>query len=200
MRIPFILFCSLTLLCCANSNPKNETPATPAEKPKAEVKDTAKLPLPEGLQGIVNVPELLTLAIKDSVSNFEEAAFKVAKNFDVIQADMTKIGVEVGGSPGVLFYSNDPKHFVFECVVPLNKMPTKKPKNSTIVILEATRAVTYNYYGPLDKIHLAYDKIKAYINEQKLETTGPSREFYISDPNLEPDPAKWLSKIYVPVR
>jgi effector-binding domain-containing protein len=79
-------------------------------------------------------------------------------------------------------------------------MPKSKPKNSTIVILEATRAVLYNYYGPFDKLYTAYDKMNAYMQENKLEQSAPAREFYLSDVTQERDPNRWLSKIYIPVK
>jgi effector-binding domain-containing protein len=169
------------------------------------VRDSVVIRLPNradtmrGIRGVIDVPELITLAIKDS-GTIEEAPFKVGRAFSAIEADIAALKLESLDQPGTLYYTNDPQHLVFECVVPLKKMPEAKPKNSTIVILEATRAVLYNYYGPYDKLYTAYDKINVYMQENKLEQTSPAREFYLSDVTQEKDPNKWLSKIYIPVK
>lgn len=155
---------------------------------------------PEGIIGIIDVPEVLTLAYKDSAAQ-EDIGFKMGKGYGAIEEDMQKLNLDSEGLPaGAIYYSNDPKNFVFECIVPINKIPASQPKNSTVVVLEATRAVVYNYYGPYNNMMGAYEKLKQYLAENKLEQTGPAREFYLSDPTTEKDPAKWLSKIYIPVK
>ena len=152
-----------------------------------------------GIRGVIDVPEIITLAIKDSCT-IEEAPFKVAHAFSAIEADIADLKLESLEQPGTLYYTNDPQHLVFECVMPIKKMPDTKPKNSTIIILEATRAVLYNYYGPYDQLYTVYDKLNAYLQEKKLEQSAPAREFYLSDVTQEKDPGKWLSKIYIPVK
>lgn len=177
---------------------------------KTEIADTlrsdsivAKLPnfsdTMRGIRGVIDVPEIITLAIKDSCT-IEEAPFKVGHAFSAIESDIAELKLESLDQPGTLYYTNDPQHLVFECVIPLKKMPTSQPKHSTIVILEATRAVLYNYYGPYDKLYTVYDKLNAYMQENKLEQSSPAREFYLSDAAQEKDPNKWLSKIYIPVK
>ncbi len=155
--------------------------------------------LEEGIIGIIEVPEILTLALKDSGQTLD-IPVKMGKAFASIQEDLNNLGLEGLGAPGTLFYTNDPNNFVFECVVPINKMPINKPKNSQIFILESTRALVYNYYGRYDKMYLAYEKLKPYIEQNKLEQTGPSREFYLTNADLERDTSKWLSRIFIPVK
>jgi effector-binding domain-containing protein len=152
-----------------------------------------------GIRGVIDVPEIITLAIKDSCT-IEEAPFKVGHAFSAIETDIAELKLESLNQPGTLYYTNDPQHLVFECVISLKKMPDTQPKHSTIVILEATRAVLYNYYGPYDKLYTVYDKLNAYMQENKLEQASPAREFYLSDADQEKDPNKWLSKIYIPVK
>jgi effector-binding domain-containing protein len=152
-----------------------------------------------GIRGVMDVPEMITLAIKDSCT-MEEAPFKVGHAYSAIEADIKALKLESIDQPGALYYTNDPKHLVFECVIPIVKIPNEKPKNSTIVILEATRAVLYNYYGSYDKLNTAYDKIKIYMQENNLQQSSPAREFYLSDAVQEKDPDKWLTKVYIPVK
>lgn len=153
-----------------------------------------------GIVGIIELPEILTLAVKDSAPQ-QDIGFKIGKAYSAIEGDMQELNVSNNGMPaGALYYNSDPKNFVFECVIPINQMPSKQPKNSSVVVLEATRAILYNYYGPYDKMADAYAEIKTYMEQNKLEATGPFREFYITDATAEKDPSKWLSKIYIPVK
>lgn len=194
---------SLVFTSCRTSSEKEETKATetnqvPLQQNQA-VADLKSIETP-GVLGIIEVPEILTLAIKDSASQ-ADAGFKMGKAYGAIEADMIALNISNNEMPpGALFYNNDPKNLVFECVVPINEMPKKQPKNSTIVVLEATRAVVYNYYGPYDKMFDAYAELKTYLEKNKLEQSGVAREFYLSDATVEKDPSKWLSKIYIPVK
>ncbi len=153
-----------------------------------------------GIAGIIELPEMLTLAVKDSAPQ-QDIGFKIGKAYSAIEGDMQELNISNNGMPaGSLYYNSDPKNFVFECVIPINQMPSKQPRNSSVVVLEATRAILYNYYGPYDKMAEAYAEIKTYMEQNKLEATGPFREFYITDATAEKDPNKWLSKIYIPVK
>ena len=70
--------------------------------------------------------------------------------------------------------------------------------NSPIVqatSIPASKAVFVNYYGAYDKLQDAYNSIRKYIAENKLEEKIPSIEQYISGPTNEKDTAKWLTKI-----
>jgi len=174
------------------------------EKEKVVIKDSVKQITSSntdavGIVGIQDVPEQLCLVVKDSAV-LEEIPLKMGKAYATIEEDAKALNVEMSGSPGVLFYNNDPKNFVFECVIPISRMPASKPKKSNIVVLEATKALVCNYYGSYDKIYQAYESLKQYISKEKLTQIAPAREFYITDPQTEPDSSKWLSKIYVPVK
>ncbi len=167
--------------------------ATPVEKPLKSIE-------PEGVLGVIEVPEILTLAVTDSAKQ-EDIGFLMGKAYNLIESDMRELGLHTNDMPaGALYYNNDPKNFIFECVVPIDKMPAKQPKHSNIVVLEATKAVVYNYYGPYDKMFNAYGILQTYLKDNKLEQSGVSREFYLSDPTVEKDPNNWLSKIYIPVK
>lgn len=57
-----------------------------------------------------------------------------------------------------------------------------------------------SYLGPYDGIGPAYAAIQAWCVEHGHEIAGPPWESYFTDPNEEPDPAKWRTDIHFPVR
>lgn len=152
-----------------------------------------------GIIGVYDVPELLTICKLDSAP-MKDLSFKVSKAYSVLEEQMNAIAAKINGMPGMITYNNDTTNFVFECVLPIKEMPTKQPKDCNVVILEASQMLIYNFYGPYNRLFLAYNDIKKYTKANNLEQTSPMREFYLSDPMLVKDPAKWHTRIMLPVK
>jgi len=57
-----------------------------------------------------------------------------------------------------------------------------------------------SYFGPYEGIGPAYEAIRAWCAEHGREINGPPWESYFTDPNEEPDPAKWRTDIHFPIR
>lgn len=196
MKKVFLLLPILVLIACSRSAEKTETTA---RKDSTNVVTTTTIPMDPGVIGVYDIPEMLGLCKKDSASG-KDISFKLAKTYSVLEEELKNCGAEMGGSPGALYYSNDPANFVFEGVLPLKRMPEKTPKNCQLVVLERSKMVVYNHYGSYNSLFKAYAVLKEYLSTNKLEQSGTAREFYITDPTLEPDSAKWLSRVFIPVK
>jgi len=61
-------------------------------------------------------------------------------------------------------------------------------------------AAVASYFGPYDQISTAYEAIQAWCVEHGREVAGPPWESYFTDPNEEPDPAKWRTDVYFPLQ
>lgn len=148
--------------------------------------------------GVYDMPEMLTLCIHDSASlqNMPKAC---AKAYRTLDEELKNLKLKVNGAPGSIYFTNNPDKIVFECVYPIEKMPVTQPKKSMVVVLEACYMYMYNYYGPYGDLSIAYNDIRNILKESKLEQNGPMREFYITDPSLEKDSTKWLTRIMTPV-
>ena len=55
------------------------------------------------------------------------------------------------------------------------------------------------HIGPYDKLQQSYDRLGAWITEQKLKASGPFWEVYWTDPGLEPDASTWRTQVWWPV-
>lgn len=192
-----LLFSFLALVFFSCGGEKNSI----AEKEDASKDGMNHTPAPadKGIQGIVSVPEMLCLSIKDTATG-ENISRKMDMDYQALQEDILALNISGSGNPGLLLYTDHPKNIIFRCLIPVPQMPAAKPSRSDLFVLEGTRAVVYNYYGPYQNMPSAYEDIKKYITEHKLQQTGPVREFYITDPYLEKDTSRWLSKIYIPVK
>ena len=60
-------------------------------------------------------------------------------------------------------------------------------------------AVT-EHIGPYDQMEPGYQAIEAWMREHGREPAGGPWEVYYSDPAQEPDPQKWRTEIYWPLR
>ncbi|MES2679054.1 MAG: GyrI-like domain-containing protein [Bacteroidota bacterium] len=152
----------------------------------------------EGIAGVFEVPEMLSLCKMDS-ANMKDVSARIRQNFALIAKDMTETDTRVDKYQGIIYYNNDPQNFKFECFTLINKIPVKKPKHSQVVVLESSKMLVYNYYGPYENTFKAYEEIKKYCQEKKLVQIGQMREFYPLSQVDETDQQKWLTRIMVPV-
>lgn len=196
----------LALTACNNTNDaalieqqSQDSLQKETAKSKLIIKDVKQFTDSPGVAGIFNVPEMLTIARLDSAP-MKDISFKMAKSYSVLEEQLKRLDVKIDGSYGCIYYNNNPDNFLFECVVPINKMPAKQPKDCKVVVLEADKMLIYNFYGPYQNLFSSYDLIRKYLLKNKLEQVGPMREFYITDPTAEKDPLKWLTRIMVPVK
>ncbi len=64
-----------------------------------------------------------------------------------------------------------------------------------VMTLPGSKALYTDYYGAYDKSADAYASIDKYIAANKLTQKAPVIEQYITDPKMEKDTTKWLTKI-----
>jgi effector-binding domain-containing protein len=204
MKILFYIIPCLVLLSCGPAeselaDKKKKDPNYTIEPNPLAIKDQKDLTDAKGFVGIFFVPEMLTVTKVDSAP-LSKAAETMAKNFELVAKDIELMGSKRFGSVGMISYNNDTTNFIFECVVPIEKMPSVKPKHSQVVVLEEGKMLIYNYYGPYQNLFSAYDEIRQYCAKYNLEQNGPLREFYITDATAVPDPKDWLTRIMLPVK
>jgi effector-binding domain-containing protein len=62
------------------------------------------------------------------------------------------------------------------------------------------KVVVFDYYGAYDETPNGWIQIDQYIAENELEKNGLAWDEYITDPTIETDTAKWLTRLYQPVK
>lgn len=159
---------------------------------------SANAPDAIGIIGVFNIPEMLALVIMDS-ARMTKVAEKRAQAFANIESDVAYTGAITEGSPGSIYYNNDPKNFKFECLVLIRDFPAKNPLKSKVVVLEASPMLVLNHKGPYSRLSDSYQSMKQYCDSMKLEQSGPMREFYLVSPIQSNDSSSWLTRIMLPV-
>lgn len=192
-----ILISALFWSCSEAEKSKVNDPAITADTQFAN--NLATIPAESGIAGFFNVPEMLTLSVIDS-STAAAAAEAVGRAYKLLEADLRHTRAFQNGAFGQITYTNDTANFKFECFALISQIPRTNPQHAQVVILEADHMLAYNYYGPYQMLYTAYDEIRKYIEVNQLVQTGPMREYYVTDPRIQPDEEKRRTLILLPVR
>lgn len=159
---------------------------------------TSHAAAPEGVAGISTFNRKYALSILDSCPE-RDLSFKIAKLYEKIQIEMGE-RAEIAGAPLCIYHSINPDNVVFEAVIGVNKDPGAiKNPNVKLISIDEKKVLVYNFYGSYSDIKIGYAKLADHLSSNNLKQNGNSIEEYVSDPMIETNPDKWLTKIYVPV-
>jgi effector-binding domain-containing protein len=134
-----------------------------------------------------------TVAFKDISAFF-------ANSFMPIMKEVARNKQTMVGNPHGFYYEYDEKKQQTDMAAALpisGEAPLENGVKS--VKLPASKALCVDYYGDYAKSAPAYEAIELYAKEKSLKTGSPATEEYITDPMLEKDTAKWLTRICFPI-
>lgn len=194
-----LVFLLLQNACGPSQAIESEKSSTSDSIVNSESKDSDSTNvIQHGVMGIFDVPEMLALVILDS-ARMRDVNSKRAKNFETIEKEIHEVGAQTDGSPGSIYYSNNPDSFKFETLILIKEIPKITPKKSKVVILEASTMLIYNHIGSYQHLYKSYEDIRNFLGQKKLEIAGPMREFYVVTPIQSSDSTDWLTRIMVPI-
>jgi effector-binding domain-containing protein len=123
----------------------------------------------------------------------------MGKSYGEIQEFLSKNGATASGSPMAITLAWDSLSWDFEAAIPIDK---EIEGNDRIVIKKSYegKSIFVTYTGPYEGTYQAYTDLDQYMKEKGLDQAGGPWEVYITDPSTEPDPSKWITEIYFPVK
>jgi len=91
---------------------------------------------------------------------------------------------------------------IFSCCVPTTSRVITTSSDILTGQLEPFRAVKGTLRGDYSNLQEAWDKVTAYIPEHGLEANenGPNLEVFVTDPMNTPNPADWITEIYIAIK
>lgn len=109
-----------------------------------------------------------------------------------------RLGLIITGRPHAIYHRLDEKQAVFELGIPLDE---KLPVIGRIQYktMRGGEHVVANYYGSYDTLEDGHNAIQQWLMRYRRKSVGYPWEMYVTDTATEPDPNKWLTKIYYPV-
>jgi effector-binding domain-containing protein len=104
------------------------------------------------------------------------------------------------GAAFAVYYSWDPNgNSVFEAGVPIAETTTGKD-NISYKEFPVMKVVSTLYTGSYENIGTVYGDIAKYMTDNKLESSGPTWEVYLTDPSVVKDPSQNQTIIYFPIK
>lgn len=127
-----------------------------------------------------------------------------------MQEMMPKIGgyaitnnIRMAGAPFVIYHKWDEANdaVIFSCCIPTSSKITASDPDILTGQLESFKAVKTVLKGDYENLKTAWEQTMAYLenNELVLSETGPKIEAYLNDPMSAPNPANWITEIYLAI-
>ncbi|NND94776.1 MAG: hypothetical protein HKN45_07895 [Flavobacteriales bacterium] len=150
--------------------------------------------------GLQEMPERSFILKRATIALSDMKTF-YASNLGNIYTAIGVSGREPAGQPCGIYYTWDEETGTSDmcAAIPVSDKNLKIEGFETVT-LPSSRVVKVPYYGDytgLSDVHLAIDD---YIKANGLTQDGPVIEEYITDPETEPDPSKWLTNIYYMIK
>lgn len=110
----------------------------------------------------------------------------------------TSIGAPISGPPFARYHQFDADGVVLELGIPISGDVIAEGEITQREI-PAAKVLVITHVGPYDELNKAWSALAHYMKENKYKFIDPCWESYLSDPASEPDPNKWVTKLYQPM-
>ena len=141
-------------------------------------------------------PAFSMLSIREKISP-SAIGEMLGRSYGTIVQYVNSAGLEVSAPPFAI-YHHWPQDGVGEADVEA-AIPISAPDNGTTAIrgsqFNGGSIVVAHFYGPYEKSEHAHTALSTWAEENAKELVGAPWEIYVTDPQLEPDPALWLTLI-----
>ena len=107
-------------------------------------------------------------------------------------------GINMTGRPLAIYHRLDEKQAVFELGVPVDKKVAVSGRIQYKTMQGREHAVAH-YFGSYDTLEDGHNAIQQWLVRYRRKVNGYPWEMYVTDPATEPDPNKWLTRIFYPV-
>ena len=143
----------------------------------------------------VDFPETNLIGTKKQRLTMDKVGPFFEENYAKIMEDMKKNKIEPLSMPSALYYDFRNEDMSADVVACFTAPKGAKVKGYENYEFPAGKAVLLEYRGGYDDMMNAHNAIHSYIQEKNL-TPVVTYEEYVSDPGIEKDSTKWLTRIY----
>lgn len=155
------------------------------------------------LDGITNhgggyyIYNTTSVKISDFKSKMQEMMPKISEY-------ARKHNIAMAGAPFVYYHMWDEANntVMFSCCIPTTTQVITTESEILTGQLKPFKAVKTTLTGDYENLKEAWDETFKYIENYQLTSpqTGPMLEVYLTDPGTTPNPANWVTEIYIAVK
>ena len=128
-----------------------------------------------------------------------EIAQSMGPLFGEVHGYIQGSGEKPAGMPLAIYHSMPGPTVDLECAMPIASAMNGEGRVRAGE-LPAGTAATVTHLGPYDNLPQTWAALTEWMKSQGLEASGAPWEVYATDPGAEPDPSKWRTDIFFPVR
>lgn len=136
--------------------------------------------------------------IREKVS-FNAVSSKMGEMFQTVANFVAETTIGISGAPFAIYHEMKNDTIDLECGYPVSELILPKEPIQTGTF-QAAECAVIDYYGNFEELEKAHSTIQQWIEKHRFRMAGPPIEKYLTDAATEPDPEKWHTKIYYPVR
>lgn len=159
------------------------------------------LPLAEEKKWEVSViqsTDLQIMAVKVTCKP-NEISMQLGESYGKIDETMMKQGLKQSGPVLAIYESFSAEKVVMEPAIPVDK-PGKTDGNIIARELPSVQVMKLDYYGDYIETEKAHIFMDEWARKNGKTITGAPWEEYVTDPMVEKDTTKWLTRIYYPIQ
>ena len=119
--------------------------------------------------------------------------------FGELHGYVRQSGQTPAGMPFAIYHSMEAGAVDLECGMPVAARLAGTDRIRAGELPGGT-AATVTHTGPYDDLGRTWTALTAWMKSQGLEPAGAPWEVYVTDPGAEPDPLKWRTDVFFPVR
>ena len=116
-----------------------------------------------------------------------------------VMGHIQRNGQEPAGMPLAVYYGMDGDEVDVECGIPVAPSMAGEGRIKAGELPAGTVA-TVTHTGPYEGLRETWAAMTEWMSSQGLVPAGAPWEVYVTDPGAEPDPSKWRTEIFFPVR
>ncbi len=139
------------------------------------------------------------LSIRDTVKQNEMNNIH-GKLYAEINTFMDSKGIVSQAAPLVIYHFWSDSIVDLEAGIPVKDSTLEGNGRIKLNKISKSYVVTAIHYGSYDRLPETYFGINEWMRKNKVTITGVPWEVYVTDPDSEPNPNKWETAIYFPVK
>ena len=135
----------------------------------------------------------------------DEMATKMTEMFPVVTTYAQKNKITMAGPSFTLYHQIDTENnaVIFSCAVPVTeRVITEANSGIQTGMLKPFKAVKTTLNGDYENLKETWETAYGYLTDNNLQPIEGSAvlEVYLTDPMSTPNPANWITEIYIPVK
>ena len=172
------------------------------EKLKKLVESSPQKHLPVVSPEKMELPDQHIFSIMYETVRNAEISAKIGESYGIILRTIERTGVKKLEEPPLcLYYSHNPVTTKMRPGIMVQGCSVSLGGDVECIPIRAGKVLRFTYLGGYTTLEPMYDAIEMYLEEHKInKRENYTWESYVTDPGTEPDSAKWLTYIYVPVK